>query len=69
LLIVGAAQKDRVVAGLEPIGDVLARVLLKGPETANHEIAAASGEAYFLGFLNYETASTKVTYRTYFRPF
>jgi hypothetical protein len=69
LLIVRASQKDRVLAGLEPLGDVLARVLLKGPEMANHEVAVVSGEPYFVAFLNYGTAPAKIIYRTSIRTY
>ena len=68
LLVVDRQQKDQLLAGRDSITNPKARVIIKGPETASHEIVV-DREDYFVAFLNYSASPAKLIYRTSFRSF
>lgn len=68
LMVVAEKQKAQLLAGRQLPGEPLVRIDIQGPETASHSARVTQGN-YFLAFLNRESTSFEVVYRTSFRGF
>jgi hypothetical protein len=69
LLILTQRQKTQLSNGQQLEGDPLARVPIRGPETATHSTTLNEGGSYFLAFVNRATTGVNVAYRIAIKAF
>jgi hypothetical protein len=68
VMMLTVEQKSQVAKGQRPTGNPLLRVDVQGPETAGQNVEVVRG-VYFLAFLNRESTTARLVYRTSFLPF
>ena len=68
LMIITRQQREALSKGQRLAGDPLARVVLEGPESANHSVPVGHGN-YFVGFLNDNRKAITVGYRISLRAY